>query len=81
VATEIDGTRGFGPDGGDGGTQAGLVALSGTARGRPVRALLTEGQIATEDGHAALTERVSKSHQQRGIAVGASAVGQHQGGG
>ena len=63
MATEKDMARRFPPQGLDRRTQAGLIQFAGSARGRPVRPLLPEGQVATQDDPTSLAERIRQSDQ------------------
>ena len=64
---------------GDGPSQAVLVTFGVAGRRWPMRSQLTEREVATEDVEAEGGERFSEGDQQRGVAIAASTVREHQG--
>ncbi len=63
----------------DGRAETRLV-LRGGVVGRPMRALLAEGEIAAKDGESGGGEGLGEGDEQRGLAVGAGAVSENEGG-
>lgn len=61
----------------DSGAEAGLIPRGAVAR-RTMGAKLAEGQVAAEDGEASLAEGVSEGDEERGLAVGAGAMGEDE---
>ena len=79
MAAEKYSARNLTSHGLDCGKQTLLVALRATARRRPMRPRLAERQIAAEHGESCGAERIGQSDEERGVAVGARAVGQDEG--
>jgi hypothetical protein len=64
------------PHGGDGRSEALLIAFRAAARRWPVRAQLAKGKIAAEDGEPRGAEGIRQRGEQRSVAVRSRAVGE-----